>query len=242
MATMRVDDLARQLVQAFGDACRAVVLYGSAATRPDSDAGDVNVLVLVRTLDGAALRAAAAALAQWQREGRRAPLILTEAEWRSSRDVFAMEHADIRAAHRLLHGTLPPLPEPTLEHLRHQLEYEAMGALIHLRQGILAAAGDPLRALELVRLASSTCFALLRGLLRVHGAPVPGDAASVARDAASRGGFDAAPFLEMLDHTRGVRSIPPARAAEVLDACHRSCKQLLAHVDAMVHPDTPAID
>lgn len=242
MATMRVEDLSRQLAQALGDSCRTVVLYGSAATRPEGEQGDVNVLVLVRSIDAAGLRSAAAALAQWQREGQRAPLILTEAEWRSSRDVFAMEHADIRHRHRLLHGTLPPLPEPALEDLRHQLEYEAMGALIHLRQGMLAAAGDPLRTLDLLRVATSTCFALFRGLLRVHGAPVPEEAASVARDAASRGSFDAAPFLEMLDHTRGVRSIPPARASEVLDACHHSCKQLLAHVDAMLHPDAPAID
>lgn len=242
MAAMRVEDLARSLVEALGDSCRAVVLYGSAAKRPEGERGDVNVLVLVRTLDAAGLRAAAGALAAWQRDGQRAPLMLTEAEWRSSRDVFAMEHADIRASHRLLHGSLPALPAPTLEHLRHQLEYETMGALIHLRQGMLAVGGDPLRTLELLRVATSTCFALFRGLLRVHGAPVPEDAASVARDAASRGSFEVAPFLEMLEHSRGTRSIPPARAGEVLEACHRACKQLLAHVDATLHPDAPAID
>lgn len=239
---MTVQELTQRLAGAFGASCSAVALYGSSAVRPEGEAGDVNVLVIVRTLDPTALRQAATALAQWQKEGNRAPLILTEAEWRSSRDVFAMEHADIAARHRLLHGALPPLREPDVADLRHQLEYEAMGALIHLRQGILASSGDPLRALDLLRVATSTIFALLRGLLRVHGAPVPEDAAELVRSAANRAGFDGTPFLEMLEHSRGARSIPPARAHEVLDACHAACKLVVAHVDAMLHPDAPAID
>lgn len=232
---MTLEGLTERITAAFGEDCTAVVQYGASAA---SD----NVLVILRTLRPAALRASAAAIAAWQKDGHRAPLILTEAEWRSSRDVFAMEHADIGARHRVLAGTLPSVGAPSADDLRHQLEYEAMGALIHLRQGAVVAVGNPLRTLELLALAKGTVMALLRALLRVHGEAVPEDATAVVRQAATRAGFDPASMLELLAHTAATRSIPPARAEEVLDGCHAALKKLVAHVDAMLHPDAPAID
>lgn len=232
---MTLEGLTERITAAFGDECSAVVQYGASAT---SD----NVLVIVRALRPAALRASAAAIGAWQKEGHRAPLILTEAEWRSSRDVFAMEHADIAARHRVLAGVLPSVGAPSTDDLRHQLEYESMGALIHLRQGALVAAGDPLRTLELLALAKGTVMSLLRALLRVHGDAIAEDAAAIVRQAATRAGFDPASILDLLAHTGGARSIPPARAEEVLDGCHAALKKLVAHVDAMLHPNAPAID
>lgn len=232
---MTLEGLTERLTAAFGEECTAVVQYGGSPTSN-------NVLVIVRALRPAALRASATAIAAWQKAGHRAPLILTEAEWRSSRDVFAMEHADINARHRLLAGALPAVGAPSLDDVRHQLEYEAMGALIHLRQGALATAGNPQRTLELLTLVKGTVMALLRALLRVHGDAIPDDAVAVVRQAAERASFDPAAVLEMLSHAGGVRSIPPARADEVLDGCHAALKKLVAHVDAMVHPDAPAVD
>ena len=243
MAKMTVQEFATQLAADFGDECRAVVLYGSAATSGEpADGADVNLLVIVRTLSPDALRRVAPTVARWQDAGRRAPLLLTEAEWRSSRDVFAMEHADIAARHRALVGAVPALPTVSTDDLRRQLEYEAMGALLHLRRGVLAVGSDPLRTLDLLAAVKGTVMALLRSLLRVHGDAVPDDALAVLRAAAVRAGFAAAPLEELLAHASGQRSIPPARAAEVLDGVHRTLKQLVAHVDAMLHPDAPAID
>jgi hypothetical protein len=241
--TMTIDQFSAALAAAFGDECTAIVLYGSAATAAPNEKGtDYNVLVVLRALRGDALLAAAAPVRQWQDLGHRAPLILTEAEWRSSRDVFAMEHADIAARQRVLHGALPSLPAVQPDDLRRQLEYEAMGALLHLRRGILAVGHDPLRTLDLLVAAKGTTVALLRSLLRVHGRPVPDDAAAALASAAPLAQLDAAPLAEVIAHARGERSIPPARAAEVLDGVHRLLKALVAHVDAMWHPDAPAVD
>lgn len=240
---MTIEQFSTELVAAFGGDCAAIVLYGSGATAgADAKAGDYNLLVIVRQLRGDALRAAAGPVRQWQDHGHRAPLILTEAEWRSSRDVFAMEHADIAARHRLLHGALPILPTINVEDLRRQLEYEAMGALIHLRSGVLAIGHDPLRTIDLLTAAKGTAVALLRSLLRVHGHAVPDDAAAVIAAAAPLAEIDASALSEVVAHVRGERSIPPARAADVLDGVHRLLKGLVAHVDAMWHPDAPAVD
>lgn len=240
---MTIEQFSAALAAAFGNECTAIVLYGSGATaRPNEKGTDYNVLVVVRTLQGDALRAAAAPVRQWQELGHRAPLILTDAEWRSSRDVFAMEHGDIADRNRVLFGALPTLPPVVPDDLRRQLEYEAMGALLHLRRGVLAVGHDPLRTLDLLIAAKSTTIALLRSLLRVHGRPVPDDAAAVLAAAAPLAGLDVTAMTEVLAHARGDRSIPPARAADVLDGVHRMLKALVAHVDAMWHPDAPAVD
>lgn len=240
---MTINDLTAKLAAAFGAECTAIVLYGSAAASTPNEKGtDYNVLVILRTLRGDALRAASAPVREWADAGHRAPLILTEAEWRSSRDVFAMEHADIAGRHRVLHGALPALAPVAPDDLRRQLEYEAMGALLHLRRGVLAIGHDPLRTLDLLVAAKGTTIALLRSLLRVHGREVPADAAAALAAAAPLAQLDAAAMADVIAHARGERSIPPARAAEVLDGVHRLLKGLVAHVDAMWHPDAPAVD
>lgn len=240
---MTIEQFSAALAEAFGSDCTAIALYGSGATAAaGAKTPDYNLLVVVRQLRGDALRAAAAPVRRWQELGHRAPLILTEAEWRSSRDVFAMEHADIGERQRTLHGALPVLPAVAVDDLRRQLEYEAMGALLHLRRGVLAVGHDPLRTLDLLVAVKGTAIALLRTLLRVHGRPVPDDDASVLAQAAPIAGLDAAALAEVLAHARGERSIPPTRAADVLDGVHRALKGLVAHVDAMWHPDAPAVD
>ncbi len=243
MSKMTVQEFATQLAADFAGECRAVVVYGSGATASAPEKGsDLNLLVIVKSLPPDSLQRAAPTVRRWQEAGHRAPLILTEAEWRSSRDVFAMEHADILARHHVLHGALPALPAVAIDDLRHQLEYEALGALLHVRRGMLAVGADPLRCLELLVSAKGTVLALLRSLLRVHGDPVPDDALEVLRAATARSGVATGPLEEILAHTKGQRSIPPARAAEVLSGVHVALKQLVAHVDSMLHPDAPAID
>lgn len=241
--TMTLDGFTAELRTAFGDDLTAVVLYGSAAGRAvEEPTSSQNVLVIVRTLQPDALRRAAAATALWQQAGNPAPLILTAAEWRSSRDVFAMEHLDILQRHRVAHGALPVQALPTDADLRRQLEYEAMGALIHLRQGILICNGDHARELDLLAISKGTVLALFRSLLRLHGAPVPTDPDEAIRAAAAAARLDAAPFLAVAAHVRGSTKLSAARADEILTAYHAGLKQFVAHVDAMVHPDAPAVD
>lgn len=238
MTTMTLDTLTARLSQAHGDQLIAVVLYGSAARgEHDAKRSDYNVLVLVRSLTPAALRAAAGTAHAWQAAGNPPPLILTEAEWRSSRDVFAIEVADILERHRVLTGALPDGPRQVdPAHLRHQLEFEAMGKLLRLRRGILACNGDAKEELALLVAARSAVLVLFRTLLRAHGEPAPAASEAVVRRAAELGGFDAAPFLEVLAHASGAAPIPETRADDVLTAFHAGLERFVAHVDRLVHP------
>lgn len=236
MATMTLEALTGRLQQDLGDRLVAAVLYGSAARGERIEKrSDYNVLVIVSALTPAALRTLAGTTTEWTKAGNPPPLILTQAEWRSSGDVFAMEVADILERHRVLVGALPAEPARVdALHLRHQLEFEAMGKLLALRQGILASGAKPARELELLAASKSAVLVLFRTLLRVHGEKADG-AEDVVRRVAEKVGFEAAPFLEVVAHVAGSARIPESRADAVLTAYHAGLERFVAHVDALVH-------
>jgi hypothetical protein len=117
-----------------------------------------------------------------------------------------------------------------------------MGALIHLRRGILACGSDVAMELQLLSASKGTVLVLFRALLRVHGEPVPAEAEPVIDAVAARVGLDPAPFRAVVAHVRGTKAIAKGEADAVLTAYHDGLKRFVAHVDAMVHPDAPAVN
>src|SRR5476651_1558746 len=103
-----LDGLVAGVREAYGPDLLGVVLYGSAAG-PDHHGtdGEHDVLVLVRTVTPAGMRAASSVVRKWIAAGNPPPLLLTAAEWRASADVFAIEYADLLERHRVLFGALP---------------------------------------------------------------------------------------------------------------------------------------
>ena len=233
MATMTLDELTSQLRAAYGTALRAVVLYGSAAAGQHiAKRSDYNVLVIVDVLDPPHLIAASATSRAWSEAGNPAPLTLTTAEWRGSADIFPMEYADILDRHRILFGELP-LDGLTVDmkDLRLQLEQEAMGKLIKLRQGVLASGNDSKRQLELLAASASAIMIIFRALLRLHGEKPPADNAALCAAAAKHAGFDATPFQRVVKHVRNDSELKPADVASVLPGYLSGMEQLVAHLD-----------
>jgi len=229
---MTLEDLVTQLRAAYGSALTAVVLYGSAATAEHFKRSDYNVLVLVESLDSAALAAASAVSRAWADAGNPAPLTLTVSEWRGSSDIFPMEYADILERHRVLFGT-PPFDgiRVDLKDLRLQLEQEAMGKLIRLRQGVLASGNDAQRQVELLAASMSAIMVIFRAFLRLHGEVPSKDSTTVAQAVARKAGFDEAPFVAVVRHTRGEAKLDAAAAAGVLDGYLRGMEKLVAYLD-----------
>ena len=238
MAKMTLDDLVAQLRGAYADALRAVVLYGSAAGGEHHDKhSDYNVLVIVQSLSLEKFGAAGSVARAWTEGGHRPPLTLTAAEWRSSVDVFAMEHADILERHKLLFvadeydvfgGIAVQLAD-----LRQQLEYECLGALLRMRNAIFAAGTDATRRTELLVATSSQVLVLFRTLLRLLGETPSTDNEALCRRVAEMGGFDAAPFVAVVAHRRGAALLRGAQVAEVLSGYHDGLERFVAYVDAL---------
>ncbi|MBL0169166.1 MAG: hypothetical protein IPP90_00345 [Gemmatimonadaceae bacterium] len=180
-STMQLDDLVTQLTQVHGPSLVGVVLYGSAAGDEQvAGRSDLNVLVIVESLDMAALRALGQTARAWQEAGNPPPLLLTRREWVGSSDVFPMEYADILERHRVLAGTLPldGLTVATAD-LRLQVEQEALGKLLRLRRAAMMAGTDVTRQRELLQASLSAMLVIFRSVLRLHGEQPPRDSAGV---------------------------------------------------------------
>lgn len=233
MARMTFDELVSQLRAAYGNALRSVVLYGSAAAGEHiAKKSDYNVLVLLDSIDPSRLAAASAASRAWADSGNPAPLTMTMREWQGSADIFPMEYADILDRHRVLSGDAPfDGITVDLKDLRLQLEHEAMGKLIRLRQGTLASGNEGERQLELLTASLSPIMIIFRAFLRLHKEVPPKDNLSLIGAVASRAAFDGQPFVRVAKHVRGDSSIKPAEASVILGGYMRGMEQLVSHLD-----------
>lgn len=233
MARMTLDELVSQLRAAYGTALRSIVLYGSAAAGERlGKRSDYNVLVIVDSLDAARLAAASAASRAWADAGNPAPLTLTESEWRGSADIFPMEYADILERHRVLHGESPfDGIHVDAKDLRLQLEQEAMGKLLRLRQGVLASGNDAQRQLELLTASVSTILVIFRAFERLHGTKPAADNVTLAGDVARRAGFEPEPLVRVIRHVRGEQPLKTGEVSEVLAGYLRAMSQLVRHLD-----------
>jgi hypothetical protein len=229
---MTLDELVSQLRGAFGAELRAVVLYGSAAAgEHHPKKSDYNVLVLVDSLSANRLEGASAAVKAWSDAGNPPPLTLTLDEWHGSADIFPMEYADILERHKVLFGDFKTDVRVDPGNLRLQLEKEAMGTLLQLRRGALAAGNDAKAQLALLEASSSTMMVIFRAVLRLRGETPPHDNVELSQKVATAAGLDAAPFAQVVWHKRGDTPIRSGDAARVLAAYLAGTQQLVHYLD-----------
>ena len=230
---MTIEELVAQLQKVYGAQLRSVVLYGSAAAGEHiPKRSDYNILVIVDELTMQHMRAGAAVARAWGEDGNPPPLTLTLAEWRGSADIFPMEYADILERHRVLHGT-PPFDGISVDrrNLRLQLEHQAMGKLLKLRQGVLASGSDAKAQIELLGASLSTIMVIFRAVQRLHGAIASTDYERLSQDVAERVGFDAAPFVRVVRHVRGTDKIGSSDVTAVLAGYVNGMQQLVSYLD-----------
>jgi hypothetical protein len=217
-------ELATQIATALGARLVSVLVYGSAArSGAVSRVGPVDTLLIADGVDERLLTALAPLVAGWVKAGHPPPIILSEGEWHSSVDVFAIEYEDMRAAHRVLAGR-DPWPGITVqrEDVQRQLEYELVGKLVRLRQGYVAVLDDGPRLTALITGSTGGFLTMLRTTLRLAGTPVPGTAAEVVLAAAAVIGFPAGDLADVVAHvekrTRLALTARDPRAAAYLEA------------------------
>jgi predicted nucleotidyltransferase len=232
MAKMTLENLVSQLRVAFGSELRAVVLYGSAAAGEHlPKKSDYNVLVLVDSLAANRLVAASAAIKAWSDDGNPAPLTLTMDEWHGSSDIFPMEYADVLERHRVLFGDLVMDIKIDPAHLRLQVEHEAMGTLLQLRRGALAAGNDPKAQLSLLENVSSTVMVVFRAVLRLRNEAPPLDNVELSQKVATAAGMDATPFVQIIWHKRGEPKIRNEDIGRTLESYLAGTQQLVRYLD-----------
>jgi hypothetical protein len=143
-----------------------------------------------------------------------------------------MEYADILERHRVLFGD-PPFGGISVDRndLRLQLEQEALGKLIKLRQGVLASGNEPARQRELLVASASPIMIIFRAFLRLHGEAPPTDNIALSEAVAQRAGFDPSAFVRVVRQIRGDMSLNTSEVADTLAGYLRGMQRLVSYLD-----------
>jgi predicted nucleotidyltransferase len=202
-----LNELVSRLKEAAGQNLKSAVLYGSAVTGEfHPKHSDLNVLCVLERLDATDLEKLDPAAAWWARQGQPAPQVFSLEELRRFADVFAIELADIKASHRVLHGedVFAALEVPMTLH-DAQVERELSSSLIRLRRSYLAGRGDSKVLLRLMTVSVSTFATLFRHALITLGEPPPERKRDAFERLAKVLGFEAGAFHAVLEVREGKR-------------------------------------
>jgi predicted nucleotidyltransferase len=230
---MTLDELVAQLRSAYGETLKSVILYGSAvAGEHIAKKSDYNVLVVLDAVPLDRLAAVGAVLRAWNEAGNPAPMTFTSAEWRASADVFPMEYADILERHRVLYGDdVTSGVDVARSDLRLQVEQQALGKLLHLRRGAMAAGEDSNGQIKLMEASLSAIMVVFRGVSRLAGEVPSQDYATLSAFVAQLAGFDAGPFQRVVEHVRGTNKIKRDESRTVLAGYMAGMETLSAWTD-----------
>ena len=182
---------------AVGPEFVASYLTGSVLTRGfDPKHSHVNLLIVVRSLDGPRLDAVARSLPAQRKPPLIEPLFLSRGQIESSVDSFPIEWVEIQERHLRLEGddVFSGLEVPRT-YLRLQCEHELRGKHIQLRQTYLLHRADGALLARLLRASASGFATLFRTLLRLRGEPLPAEPARIIQRVADLYQLDAQSLL-----------------------------------------------
>ena len=189
--------------QALGEGY-AAVLYGSAARGTIVPGrSDLNLLLVVPSLDADRLTALQPHVTALARGGGQPPLLFDAEEWAAAAEVFPIEIADMRLAYKVLRGADPVAPLLVRPgDLRHALEHELRGLVLRLRQALASHPDDTGLLGRIVGGTGPGFRVLLRALIVLEGAVPPDDDEGLAGAVARTCGFSADDVMPVLAHRR----------------------------------------
>jgi hypothetical protein len=161
------------------------------------------------------------------KRGLRAPLIMTPDYIRASCDTFPLELLEIQQVGTLLCG-VDYFADLHFErvHVRLQCERELKSQLIHLRQGLLAAAGHRKRLAIVCGRVAERSTRVLRGVLHLAGADLPRQSANLAERSAELTGIP-------LDALRQVMTDPRKVEFAAFERFYQEVSALADYVDKL---------
>ncbi len=224
-----------QVQALFGTALEAVILYGSAAGGEYLPGrSNINLLILLARQDTDLLKQYAALHKRWKKEQIVVPLFLTQAELRSSVELFPLEYLEIQEQHVLLAGR-DPFPEIRIDgrNLRLQCEQELRGNLLRLRQRFVEGGASTEAITILLPLSLTALLPCLRGLLRAAGNPIGRSSEDVLKAVQQQWNVDCSAFQDVLSLKRGIIGPGPAEAPRLFDRYAATMQTL---VDKLVRP------
>ncbi len=193
---MKTEECVAVLQETYGNKLVSVVLYGSVVAGDYAEKySDVNLLVVLRELGFAELKALTPHTAKWCKKGNPPPLLFTCEQLEQSADVFPIELLDMKQSHRVLFGeeVLDDI-EVSDVNLRLQIEHELRSKLLTLREQYLLTQGRPKLLKNLMIQSLSSFLVLFRAALRLFDQEVPAHKLEAVKQLAKRLDFDTKAF------------------------------------------------
>ncbi len=176
-----VRTFAEKLTEKLGENLKSITIVGSSLTG-DFVPGksDINSVLVLAKQDLGSLNNLADMARPMRKKKLSAPLLMTEAYIERSRDVFGIEFLDFQLIHQTILGD-DPFAELSFakKDVRLQCERELKAALIRLRQGYIAAAGQKKFVRDILISAVSGLLPLLRAMLWLKDSDRPSEAEAV---------------------------------------------------------------
>jgi hypothetical protein len=198
-----LDELATFMERAYGENLIALYEFGEGAC-VDWEGNWLKILAVLETLGARELRVISEDRRKWEKNGLPAPLMLTKDTLLNSADVFPMEFLEMKEANQFICGREDVLSslEVPLSNLRRQLEEQAKGKLIHLRQSYIEAAGDKKKLGHLLAVSIEPFTEVMRNALRLYGKPAPVAKEEIISLFCAESGIDPVPFNQALELRR----------------------------------------
>lgn len=221
--------LVGDLRNVFGDRLRSVVAYGPHLEGNDS--APLACLALVTELSAADLEGCARQSGRWRRHGVATPLVLPEAEFRSSLDAFPLEYGEIIRAHHRVFGDDPFTGVSIArEDLRRATETQIKSHLMHLREGFIETGANPSAVADLVAASAPAFTALLRHVAWLNGSTAT-ERTQATREGAHAAGIADGIVSDLLAIEQRA-TVPTADPAKLFPEYIAALEQLARAVDA----------
>ena len=219
-----------------GNNLASVILYGSAAAgsfvKGDSD---YNLLIALKRITPADLRAAQAPMREWHRMGHPAPVYFTVSEVKDSADVFPIEFRQMEKARVVLYGEdLLATADLSDENLRHQTEYELRSKLIQLRRQYIPASTSADKLVALMNDSLGSFVAVFRAVLLLHGEEPAVSKPEIIAATEKRLGLDGEVFerIEAL-RAHGAKQLDDVKANELFAGYMEQIERVIEAVDKL---------
>lgn len=213
----------------------SIVLYGSGAKGEYvPKKSDINFLIVLSQKGIENLDKALELIPKWQKRKVAVPLFLSKEYIASALDTFPIEFLDMKNAYKLVYGedVLKDI-EIKNDDLRHQVERELRGKLLHLREGFLSTGNerDDLRAM--LAASVSTFVSIFEGLLHLKGEKIPSTKAQIFEKTAELLGLQKNVLVQLINIKNGQWHGSKVQLQDIAKTFIGEIKKLVEIVDKM---------
>ncbi len=220
---------------AYGKELVAIYLFGSGAKGEyAAKKSDINFLIILTQKGIGELDRALEFVGKWRKVNVAVPLFLTKEYINSALDTFPVEFLDIKNFNKLVYGE-DFLSELAINknHMRHQVERELRGKLIHLRTGFLSEGNDRNRMQELLAASVSTFSSIFEGLLFLKNEALPSSKIKVFEKTADIFKLDKNVFVQLINIKNQEWRGSAVQLQEITLSYINEIKKLVETVDKM---------